>query len=347
MKEFSTVSFEGQAIFVGIDVHKASWKVNIRHCHRELDKFSMNPSPEQLSIYLRKRFPGAEVHSVYEAGFSGFWAHRELCKLGIKNIVINPADVPTSGKERDYKSDLIDSFKLARELENGSLDSIYIPSPDQLILRDLVRRETQLIGNITRIKNRITSHHFLHGLNHLGWAGRSLEEMDKRAIERHDYALRSMLREFRGLREEKLRVIQDEKDCLKYLGREQLQKRLQSIPGIGFRTAIILQAEIWDIERFLNKDLLSSYVGLAPRVVGSGEHETVRSAGNRKKKELHYILIQAAWRSIRFNIGHRAKYGALLASGKSSQRAISIIAKKVLYLIRAVWNREQEFVAAQ
>ena len=49
MKKCSTVSFEGQVIFIGIDVHKESWAVNLRHCHRELDKFSMNPSPETLA----------------------------------------------------------------------------------------------------------------------------------------------------------------------------------------------------------------------------------------------------------------------------------------------------------
>ena len=104
MKKCSTVSFEGQVIFIGIDVHKESWVVNLRHCHRELDKFSMNPSPEMLAKYLRKNYPGAEYRSVYEAGFCGFWAHRRLCELGIQNIVINPADVPTSGKERDART---------------------------------------------------------------------------------------------------------------------------------------------------------------------------------------------------------------------------------------------------
>ena len=60
MRKCSTVSFEGQVIFVGIDVHKESWAICLRHCHRELAKFSMNPSPEDLSKYLRRNYPGAE-----------------------------------------------------------------------------------------------------------------------------------------------------------------------------------------------------------------------------------------------------------------------------------------------
>ena len=52
---------------------------------------------------------------------------RLFCGLGILNIVINPADVPTSGKEHANKNGCLDSRKLARKLENGSLEGIYIP----------------------------------------------------------------------------------------------------------------------------------------------------------------------------------------------------------------------------
>ena len=168
--------------------------------------------------------------------------------------------------------------------------------------------------------------------------------MQTDAQKRYDYALLSDLRELRFLREDRLHVIRNEQTCLKRLKRTEIQKRLQSIPGIGFRTAIILQAELWDLTRFPDKDALSSYVGLAPRLVGSGENEKIRSAGNRKKKELHYILIEAAWRAIAHDAGLRAKYGSLLRKGASPQKAISIIAKRLLYTIRAVWLQEREYV---
>lgn len=344
MKESNTVSFEGQVIYCGIDVHKQSWVVNLRHCCRELAKFSMNPNPEELVKHLKKHYPGGIYRSVYEAGFSGFWAHRKLCELGVENIVINPADVPTSGKERDRKNDIIDSKKLARALEHHLLDPIYIPSEENLELRNLVRRETKLVGNIVRIKNRIRGRSNFMGWKFKGWSGSSLKSMELEAKDRFDDALPSELRELRFLREEKLLVVRDERRCLKRLKREKIQKHLQSIPGIGFRTAVVLQAELWDLKRFNDKNALCSYVGLAPRLIGSGEHETIRSAGSRKKKELHYILIEAAWRSIAYNVEMRARYGALLHKGANPQRAISIIAKKLLLSIRAVWLQERDYV---
>jgi len=45
---------------------------------------------ETLYNYLQRNFPGADCHSVYAAGFSGFWTHYKLKEMGINNIVINP-----------------------------------------------------------------------------------------------------------------------------------------------------------------------------------------------------------------------------------------------------------------
>ena len=103
-KQYSTVSFKGQIIYVGIDVHKKQWTVAVQHCGRVSETFSMDPAPEKLAEHLKRNYPDAEYRSVYEAGFSGFEAHRTLCQLGVQNIVINPADVPTSGKEREKKN---------------------------------------------------------------------------------------------------------------------------------------------------------------------------------------------------------------------------------------------------
>ena len=342
-KQYSTVSFKGQVVYAGIDVHKRQWTVTIQHCGHAQKSFTMDPDPEKLAEHLKRNYPDAEYRSVYEAGFSGFEAHRALCRLGMKNIVINAADVPTSGKERENKNDGCDSRKLARELENGSLEPIYIPEPENLTLRNLKRREDQVVQNLTRIKNRIKSHLYFIGIKFISWAGGSLKIMEEDAVKRHDYALLSDLRELRFLREEKLRVVRDERDCLKLLHREEIQENIQSVPGIGFRTATALQAELWEMERFQTKDRLNSYVGLAPRTFGSGEHVTVK-CGNRKKKQLHYLMIEAAWRAVRYNLEYKAKYGALVGRGMSSQKAIVVIAKKLMLAIRAVWLQNRKFV---
>jgi len=164
MSKCTIPSFIGQAIFCGFDVHKKLWSVCVRHCGREIACFSTAANAGDVAKKLRKDYPDADIHSVYEAGFSGFEAHRVLAdEFGIHNIVVNPADVPTNNKERVHKSDRIDCRKLAKSLEAGLLEPIYVPSIDHLQLRNLVRRETQASGAITRTINQLKSHWYFNG----------------------------------------------------------------------------------------------------------------------------------------------------------------------------------------
>ena len=121
------LSFEGQKIFIGIDVHLKSLSVTLMSETTQLKKFSQDPDPDALYAQLVRNYPKAEYYSVYEAGFCGFWIHYRFTELGIRNIVVNPADVPTTVGEKLRKTDAVDSGKLARSLRAGELKGIYVP----------------------------------------------------------------------------------------------------------------------------------------------------------------------------------------------------------------------------
>ncbi len=118
------LDFSNQEFYLGIDVHKRSWAVTIRSNNIVLKTLSMNPTPKELSDFMKKRYPNGNYHSVYEAGFSGYGMHRELESLGFRNIIVSPSEIPTTGKEKLTKTDEVDSRKLARELEKGTIIGI-------------------------------------------------------------------------------------------------------------------------------------------------------------------------------------------------------------------------------
>ena len=86
--------FRGQSFFICLDVHKRSWSVTVRSLNLHLDHFSQPPSVKALINYLHKRYPRGEYYSAYEAGFCGTGIHEELCRGGVHNIIVNPADIP-------------------------------------------------------------------------------------------------------------------------------------------------------------------------------------------------------------------------------------------------------------
>ena len=81
MGQSNRISFKGQNIYVGIDVHLRSWSVTILSETSVLKRMSQGADPDALHGFLASHYPEAEYHSVYEAGFCGFWIHDKLTEL--------------------------------------------------------------------------------------------------------------------------------------------------------------------------------------------------------------------------------------------------------------------------
>ena len=56
------------------------------------------------------------VMSCYEAGYDGFWLHRQLEAHGVRNYVIDPASLQVDRRARRVKTDRIDAERLLRSL---------------------------------------------------------------------------------------------------------------------------------------------------------------------------------------------------------------------------------------
>ena len=345
------LNFSGQNIYVGIDVHKKSWDVTIILTGMKVKKFSMNPKPKELYNYLIKHYPNGEYYSVYEAGFSGFWADRELRSMGIYNIIVNPADVPTKSKERRKKTDRIDSGKLARELSVDHLDGIYIPGEKAEALRVLVRLRRQLVTDQTRQKNRIKSLLLFLGervpedVEEKHWSKRYIIALRNLPIKQEESkrALLELLDNLESIRNQIASVV---KQLRNYVAKDKKISKtinlLTTIPGIGFVLSIILYSEIIDIKRFDRLDELAAYVGFSPAVYSSGEKEITLGLSKQKNKYIRNYLIEASWIAIRRDSALQMAYGKL-CNRMPGNKAIIRISKKLLNRIRYVWKAQQPY----
>jgi len=345
------LNFSNQNIYVGIDVHKKSWDVTIILNGMKVKKFSMNPNPQELYNYLVKHYPNGEYYSVYEAGYSGFWADRELRSLGIRNIVVNPADVPTKSKERRKKTDRIDSGKLARELSVDHLEGIYIPEEKAEALRVLVRLRRQLVTDQTRQKNRIKSLLLFLGervsedIEEKHWAKRYIIALRNLPIKQEESkrALLELLDNLESIRNQIASVV---KQLRNYVAKDKRISKtislLTTIPGIGFVLSIILYSEIIDIKRFDRLDELAAYVGFSPAVYSSGEKEITLGLSKQKNKYIRNYLIEASWIAVRRDAALQMAYGKL-CNRMPGNKAIIRISKKLLNRIRYVWNNQQPY----
>jgi transposase len=308
----------------------------------------MNPSPEELWKHMNTHYPNGQYISVYEAGFCGYWIHRNLTSLGFKSIIVNPSDVPSTNKERDRKSDPTDSAKLSRERANNSLTGIFVPDVHHEALRNLNRLYKQNTRRTTQLKNRIKG--FLHFVgiklpqeyDRLCWSNNFLLFLD--SIQFSDPVNKIVMNTHIGdlihARKTRSALLKQIRKASKDVSIIQL---LLTIPGIGLLTAFSLYAELVDIKRFRNLDHLASYIGLVPSVHSSDKTVTVNGISRRHCQYLRSALIESAWVALHNDEALLYAFNQLAKKMKKTD-AVVRIAKKLLNRIRYVWNTQMPYI---
>lgn len=351
--EITKDSFNGQSLYVGIDCHKKSWKVTIMGEHYEHKSFSQDPDPDNLAGYLHRNFPGATYNAVYEAGFSGFSACRKLRQLGVDCIVIHPADVPTTQKEKEQKTDKADSRKLARSLRSNEFEAIHIPDPELEADRALMRQRFRQVKDLARTKNRIKSLLFQFGIviperfsssQTRYWPKAYLNWLE--SIETDHPSLKQVLDNYIRIgvvQRKELLLLEKQVRKLSQTDRYKDNcKLLLSIPGIGIIISMTFLTQIGDVRRFLRLDDLCNYVGLVPRMYGSGDKMKTGKMTKRGRKELKIMLIEASWEAVRKDPALMLKFNDL-SKRMNKNKAIIRIARKLLSRIRYVLINRQPY----
>lgn len=345
--KINQLNFEGQMFYIGIDTHKRNWTVTIRSNGVTLKTYTMDPSPKQLYSHLCKTYPGGTYFSVYEAGYSGYWIHRELNELGIKSIIVNPADVPTTNKEKDRKDDPVDSSKLSRELSNGSLLGIHIPDPFQESIRVLSRSFQQYTRRNTQVKCRIKALLSFLGMDMQidviqRWSAAHIAALARLKFEQssNEFVLKLHLEEIEHIRNQRLLIL---KEMRKIAKENEIIRLIRTIPGIGTITSFTLYAELISMDRFKSLNEVAAIVGLVPSTSNSDTKIVIKGLSKRHNRYLRYALIEAAWVAVRVDPVFTCCFNKL-CKRMTKQRAIIRMAKKLLNRIRSVWKNKQPYV---
>jgi transposase len=129
------------------------------------------------------------VPTAFEAGRDGFWLARWLRVRGVEAHVTHPTSILVSREHRRVKTDRLDCALLIRAFlgwlrgEPKHCNMVTIPTPAEVNARRPYREHQTLVGEQTRIVNRLKSTLIRYGI-------RDFKVKLRRAIER--------LKELRG-----------------------------------------------------------------------------------------------------------------------------------------------------
>ncbi len=327
----------GEELFVGIDLHKHRWHVTIRTADVDIFSSSIAGSWQELKKVLN-RYNGCRIHTVYEAGYFGFWLFDHLTNFGVDCIVTPPSLIPQEHGNR-VKTDRLDSRKLARLLAKGLLKGIWVPSAKERFHRQVIRRRRQLVGDRVRTQNRIKSELCFYGID-LPTPRGPWSQVYFANLQRIKFNNRWMQQSFNQLLEQYeflCAQIDKQTQLLKQLSQLPLYcdrvKILCSIPGIGLLTAMEILLELQDFSRFRRAEQLAAYVGLTPSQYSSADKIRMGRITAAGKNTVRAALVESCWQLIRKDKVMRKKYEQIKARA-GGKRAIVAISRKLILCIR-------------
>ena len=280
------------------------------------------------------------------------------------------------------KSDVKDAEWIATVLQKGLIRGSYVPDRMIQCLRQYERRNHELSKNIVHAEQRmdmiiqrcnIRISNYVSSISCKGYqkvvnaiiSGESNPKVlvtliHKRTLNKHGRQVvedslngfvsdtdRDILRQYRDERMQmeqhksenkaKMQAICEAHYC------EELEL-LQTLPGIKEDSAANIIAEIGvDMKMFLTASAIVGWAGLKPR--------NDQSAGKIKSRKITHgnkylrkILVEAAWSAARTKDSRFMKmYQRLLARGKSKQKALIAVARKLLVLIWNMLSKKEAF----
>ena len=340
------ISYAGKQVNIGIDVHKQTYAIAVI-CEGVKIHNGVRPALSgDLIHFIKKRFQGAEVRTVYEAGFSGFGLHRELVEAGIANIVVNPASIAVSPNQK-VKTDPLDALKLASQLSTGMLKGIRIPSLEEECRRQLSRTREQLVKAqsklLSQIKMKLHAYSlFPFGVKTIGL--RVIRDIIAKETTPNEVriAIECLISVYKHI---KCEIKKLEEELKKQANNDKNEKLYRSVPGVGSIVARVLSNELGDLSQFSSEKKLSSFVGLVPTEHSSGEKVQRGHISKQGSARLRSMLDQAAWVAIRKDRALKQFYDRLKVRC-GGKKAIVAVCRKLLCRMLHIFKHQEPYKLA-
>lgn len=299
-----------RANYTGIDISKSFFDVAVSDETRySYYKFSNDEAGYKA---LLKVLPlSAKV--VMEA--SGPYYLRLACYLhqqGIEVIVVNPLVIRRFCQMRmsRAKTDKKDARMIA-EYGRSEKPSLWQPPKEHLVtLQHMEALLSNLHKELTAISNQLES--FATG----GMLEKRLEKLMRKEL-KHKQAL--------------IDQVTEEMEELAKKHYSQMVANVESIPGIGRKTAMSLIVLSGGFSRFDDYRKLSAYIGICPRIYESGTSvkgkARICKMGMARVRALLYLC---SWSARKCNKACKELYERLLAKGKAKKVALIAVANKLL-----------------
>ena len=299
----------------------------------------------------------APIITCYEAGRDGFWLHRWLQDLEVRNVIVDSASIEVNRRFRRVKTDRVDATRLLSMLiryfggEEHVWKVVQVPdeeSEDQRrFSREIDRLKKERAGHGVRIRSLLCLHGIrlddprkanLDGLR--SPSGKPLLPTLKLEI-RHEWGRLQLCEKQLKELELKQRKLLKESDSPVV---EKVRK-LTLFRGVGWRSSWLLVLEFFAWREFKNRRQVGALAGMVatPYLSDCMEREQgISKAGN---KRVRAMMVELAWLWLRWQPESALSrwYERRFGHGSKRMRRVGIVAlaRKLLIAFWQYLERDQ------
>jgi transposase len=330
--------------YMALDIHKKYCVIGGVDREGRVVLQAVRVEHADLEGWLRKNLRATD-HVVFESTTNAWHVYDLLEPLVERVVVANPAKVKQIANAR-VKTDVRDTFILARLLAANLVPDVWVPSTHVREMRQLLSQRRQLVETHTQIVNRMHSvahrHHLKHERGKRFNEKNTVWQRDKRLSKVEQFQLELEM-ENRGYIEKQISRIGKEVAKMSHKNPwAQDMTYLMQLPGFGVITAMTVLAAIGEVKRFESAKKLASYSGLTGGVDQSGTHLVQKGITKEGRKELRWALVEVAQRAVKSDPRWTRKFQELHKRMHRNQ-AIVAIARQLLELVWYVLTRRQPY----
>ena len=327
---------------IGVDYHPSVQQIAfVNNDTGECGERRLSHSDGEAEKFYRElKAAGCKVRVGMEATGHARWFERLLAELGFELWIGDPARVKAK-RVRKQKTDRLDAALLLQLLLEDRFPRVWVPSPENRDLRQLLWHRHRLVQMRTRIMNQLQAVAMNEGVRRRAalWSKSGRAQLESlllapwAARRRHD--LLELLDRLNPRIEELSAAVE-----------QQAQQRpevlrLMTHPGVGPITALAFVLIIDSAERFACGKQIASYVGLIPCEDSSADRRRLGHITKQGNTLLRFLLVEAAQAAVRRDPDWRRRY-THLAMRRERRIAKVAMARKLAvglyWMMRKEWN---------
>ena len=332
---------------IGIDLAKSVFQL---HGNNEAGKTLLRKQVKRNKLLETVKKMDPCLIATEACGSAHYWG-RKFVEMGHQVKLIPPQYVKPYVKTN--KSDTADAEAIAEAATRPNMRFVPLKTIEQTTQQAMLRIRERHIGNRTALCNQIRGLLFEHGIV----VNQGVESVRKHILKIIDGSvdaeilplMRTLLADLHSELtdlEERIAVI--DKQIAKAAKEDVNAERIQTIPGVGIITAMAVIAAMGSPNNFKNGRQFAVWLGLTPRITGTGGKNKLLGISKRGDNYLRSLLIHGARSALQQ--AHRradplAAWAVKLKDAKGWNRASVALANKNARMIWAILNSEKPFDA--